>query len=84
MSRSELSPRYLLSENLMKLTSAAICAVALALASVGAADAKGCIKGAVVGGAAPAAGPDEADVLDELIAAAERRAGQGDETRDAR
>jgi hypothetical protein len=52
VSRSELSPRYLLSENLMKLTSAAICAVALALASVGAADAKGCIKGAVVGGAA--------------------------------
>ena len=36
----------------MKIASVAVCTVIVALASVGAADAKGCIKGAVVGGVA--------------------------------
>jgi uncharacterized protein YcfJ len=36
----------------MKLIFAAACAAILALASVGSADAKGCIKGAIVGGVA--------------------------------
>lgn len=36
----------------MKLIFAAACMAALSLASVGSADAKGCIKGAIVGGVA--------------------------------
>jgi uncharacterized protein YcfJ len=36
----------------MKLILAAACMAALSLASVGSADAKGCIKGAIVGGVA--------------------------------
>ncbi|WP_298261641.1 hypothetical protein [Bradyrhizobium sp.] len=36
----------------MKFIPIAVCTVAIALASVSAADAKGCIKGAVVGGIA--------------------------------
>jgi hypothetical protein len=36
----------------MKITLAAICTAAIVLGSLGAADAKGCIKGAVVGGVA--------------------------------
>ena len=36
----------------MKIALIAACTVAIALASIGAADAKGCIKGAVVGGVA--------------------------------
>jgi uncharacterized protein YcfJ len=36
----------------MKLILAAACLATLSLASVGAADAKGCIKGAIVGGVA--------------------------------
>ena len=36
----------------MKITLAAICTAAIALGSLGAADAKGCIKGALIGGIA--------------------------------
>jgi hypothetical protein len=36
----------------MKVMFAAVCTVAITLASVGSADAKGCIKGAIVGGVA--------------------------------
>jgi uncharacterized protein YcfJ len=36
----------------MKWTFATVCVAALSLASIGSADAKGCIKGAIVGGVA--------------------------------
>lgn len=36
----------------MKIATVALCTIVVALASVSAADAKGCIKGAVVGGVA--------------------------------